>query len=282
MLFSKKGNKLCIDFFAKSSVGLFSELKYMVDRGLNVGSELVPRLRVVTGEPGVEEAKDPEKDALVARAIALMDAYVLDCLSRTGDQSPISKTPKPRVVDGGERFLYAGETPEIIDYLGRLRLARIPCLELDPNRIKIVHASSKEAPSGNKMAVFSRYPVGVDGWERPKEELGVYKMNTINLCETFGIPHTQADLERARENGRKGYDVSVKGLGHFAVLLPRGKQNPLNLASLSEYPEDVFFALNQRINLLLRQHPEYARVRNGKVNGIPQFSDKDLERVLGG
>jgi|GEM_PF-3194485 len=197
-------------------------------------------------------------------------------------RSVVSGTPKPRVLDGGERFIYAGETPEIIDYLGRLRLARIPCLELNSLRRKVVHASSKEASSGNKMAVFSRYPVGVDGWERPEQELGVYKMNTINLCETFGIPHTQADLIRARENGRKGYDVSVKGLGHFAVLLPRGRQNPLNLARLSEYPEDVFFALNQRINELLREHPEYARVGNSKVNGIPQFGEDDLERVLGG
>lgn len=196
-------------------------------------------------------------------------------------QNVVSGTPKPRVLDSGERFIYAGQTPEIVDYLGRLRLARIPCLELDPNRRKIVHASSKETPAGDTMAIFSRYPVGVDGWERPTRELGVHKMNTINLCEMLRIPHTNADFARARENGRQGHDVLVKGLGHFAVVLPRGKRNSLNLALLSEYPDDVFFALNKRINELLREHPEYVRVGNSRVNGIPQFGEEDLKRILG-
>ncbi|MDP2642246.1 MAG: hypothetical protein Q8P62_00180 [Candidatus Peregrinibacteria bacterium] len=192
---------------------------------------------------------------------------------RESGQTVVPEVPKPRVLDSGERFIYAGQTPEIIDYLGRLRLARIPCLELDPNRRKIVHASSKETSAGDRMAIFSRYPVGIDEWERPKQELGVYKMNTINLCEMFGIPHTQADLVRAREMGRPGHDVLVKGLGHFAVVLPRGKENSLNLAPLSEYPDDVLFAL-------LREHPEYARVHNSKVNVIPQFGEEDLVRIL--
>lgn len=253
----------------------------MVNRVAGIGgSDKVPHLSVVPGVTrGVEETEGMAR--LVSAIQALIEDYAAECLSRDSSKIPASKTPKPRLVDGGERFLYAGQTPEVIDYLGRLRIGRIPCLEeIHPGR-KLVHAVSKKTTAGDTMAIFSRYPVGVDAWERPRRELGVYKMRTINLCDMFGIPHTQADFERARENGRQGYDVLVRGLGHFAVLLPRGKQNSLNLAPLSEYPEDVFFALNRKINTLLKERPEYAKISNGNLNGIPQFGDNDLARILG-
>lgn len=252
----------------------------MVTRAAEDGGRQVPHLRVVSDvlREG-DEAEDLQKTALVERAMALMEAYVVDCLSRDGGPNVAPETPKPRVIDGGERFLFAGEKCKSVDYLGRMQIAQIGCLEEIHAGRKVVNVSSQKTPAGDTMAIFSRYPVAVDGWDR--DELGHYKMGTLNLCELLEIPHTNADFARARENGRHGHDVLVKGLGHFAVVLPRGKRNSLNLAPLSEYPKDVLFALNQRINMFLRQHPEYAKVLNGRVNGIPQFGEEDLKRILG-
>ncbi len=202
------------------------------------------------------------------------------------------KTPKVRSLDSGERFIYAGETPQTVDYLGRLDIDKIGCFEhVHPWRNDI-HVSSKKVPTGEgteaepvlqTMAIFSRYPVAVDGWDRG--DLRHYKMKTLNLCDLFGIPHTQADLIRARENGRHGYKVLVKGFGHFAVVLPRGDENSLNLAPLSAYPAGVFCALNAKINQFLKEHPDYVKVidgtRDGAHNGIPQFGDDDLAMLLG-
>ena len=212
---------------------------------------------------------------------SLTVARSMDDIVESEQLHAVPKTPKARDLKTGERFIYAGKTPKTVDYQGRMDITGIGCFELVYPAQKTIYASLQKNPEGQIMAIFSRYPVSVDGWERPKQNLGVHALPRINLCEVFGIPHKQEDFIHAREKGRPHHDVFVQGLGHFAVILQGGRENSLNLAPLSSYPKGVFSVLNQRINAFLKEHPEYAKIANGTNNGIPQFVEDDLAALMG-
>lgn len=231
---------------------------------------------------GVDEIMEGVKDRLeiVFENAALRIEESMDCLRISEKSAEEKALPKARNLLE-ERFIFTGEVPKTINYRGQMNIDQVRCLQAVSRGRRVVHSSSQKTSEGQTMAVFTRYPVAMDGWNTPKKELEFRDINNLNLCEVLNIPHTNDDFARARKAGSPQVKVLIKGLGHFAVILPKGKTNPLNLAPLSAYPADSLSALNQAVNRLLVEHPEYAKVSvDGGGGRVPQFDEEEMRGLM--